>query len=47
MKVTLDTNVLVSGSFWSGDSFKILTLIDEGRILCVFDEFLKIFSSIA
>ncbi len=31
MKVTLDTNILVSGTFWSGDSFKILELIDKGK----------------
>src|SRR3989338_5945176 len=32
MKVTLDTNVLVSGTFWTGNSFKILELIDKNRI---------------
>lgn len=31
MKVTLDTNVLVSGTFWTGDSFTILNLIDKNK----------------
>ncbi|MCD4666521.1 putative toxin-antitoxin system toxin component, PIN family [archaeon] len=29
IKVTPDTNILVSGTFWSGDSFKIMNLIDK------------------
>ncbi len=32
MKVTLDTNVLVSGTFWTGDSFRILNLIDKNKL---------------
>ena len=32
MKVTLDTNILVSGTFWTGDSFRILDKIDRGKI---------------
>ena len=35
MKVTLDTNVLVSGTFWTGDSFRILERIDHGEIVVV------------
>jgi len=35
LKVTLDTNVLISGSFWTGDSFKILDLIDQKKIICI------------
>ena len=31
-KVVLDTNVLISGTFWKGDSFKVLKLIDEKKI---------------
>jgi putative PIN family toxin of toxin-antitoxin system len=34
IKVTLDTNVLVSGTFWKGNSFKILDLIHKGFIEC-------------
>ena len=32
MKITTDTNILVSGTFWKGDSDKILGLIDKGEI---------------
>lgn len=32
MRVTLDTNVLVSGTFWTGDSFRILNLIDKNKL---------------
>lgn len=32
MKVTLDTNVLVSGTFWTGYSFTILNLIDKNKL---------------
>lgn len=35
IKITLDTNILVSGSFWSGASFKILNLIDRKEIILV------------
>jgi len=38
IKVTLDTNVLISGTFWTGDSFKILELIDQGKIICILSE---------
>ena len=31
MRVTLDTNVLVSGTFWNGNSFRILDGIDKKR----------------
>ncbi|MFA5993230.1 MAG: putative toxin-antitoxin system toxin component, PIN family [Candidatus Pacearchaeota archaeon] len=31
MRVVLDTNVLVSGTFWTGVSFKILKMIDSGK----------------
>jgi len=32
MRVVLDTNVLVSATFWSGASFKIMEFIDNGKI---------------
>lgn len=32
MKVTLDTNVLVSGTFWTGDSFTILNSIYKNKL---------------
>jgi len=35
IKVTLDTNVLISGTFWTGDSFRIMELIDKKVVGCV------------
>ena len=32
MKVILDTNVLISGTFWTGNSFRILDLIDKNKL---------------
>lgn len=31
MKVTLDTNVLVSGTFWTGNSFRVMDAIDKKK----------------
>jgi len=50
MKITLDTNVLISGSFWTGDSFKILELIDSHKIECILskdilDEYFRVAKS--
>lgn len=38
MKITPDTNVLISGTFWTGDSFRILEKLDEGAIIIVLSE---------
>jgi len=38
MKVVLDTNILVSGTFWNGDPRKILNLIDQHIIECIITE---------
>ena len=38
MKLTTDTNVLVSGTFWRGDSGRIVELIDIGKIELVLSE---------
>ena len=35
MKVTLYTNVLVSGTFWEGEAFRILELIEQKKLDCV------------
>ncbi len=35
MEVIADTNVLISATFWSGASFKLLNLIDGEKIACV------------
>lgn len=32
MKITTDTNVLISATFWTGSSYKILDLIDKKQI---------------
>tara|TARA_Y100000310_G_scaffold339733_1_gene433373 strand:+ start:1454 stop:1867 length:414 start_codon:yes stop_codon:yes gene_type:complete len=32
MKIVLDVNVLVSATFWTGASFKILKQCDEGKL---------------
>ena len=32
MRITLDTNVLISGTFWTGDSFRILDMIDKKKL---------------
>lgn len=34
MRVTLDTNVLVSGTFWSGEAFRLLLLIERAGVRC-------------
>ena len=38
MKVVLDTNVLLSGTFWTGDSFRVLQLIEKGSLKCFISE---------
>ena len=42
IRVTLDTNVLISGTFWTGDSFKILDLIDKKELKCILNTSVKI-----
>lgn len=32
MKVVLDTNILISATFWSGAPFQIMCLIDQGKV---------------
>ena len=34
MRIVLDTNVLISGTFWSGDSFRILQLVEKKKLKC-------------
>lgn len=38
MKITLDTNVLISGTFWLGNSFKILEKVKNGEIELILSE---------
>ena len=35
MKAVLDTNVVVSGTFWTGSSFNILELVDRDKLTIV------------
>lgn len=35
MKVVIDTNVVVSGTFWTGASFRVLELVDKGEITMI------------
>ena len=47
IKVTLDTNVFVSGTYWKGDSYKILNLIFNREIDCyITPEILQEFSRV-
>lgn len=32
MKITLDTNILISATFWYGASFKIIKMIEEKKL---------------
>jgi uncharacterized protein len=32
MKITTDTNVLLSATFWNGDSYRIIERVEEGKI---------------
>tara|TARA_Y100000310_G_scaffold162838_1_gene162786 strand:- start:53 stop:469 length:417 start_codon:yes stop_codon:yes gene_type:complete len=50
MRIVLDTNVIVSGTFWSGNSFKLLNLIELNNFtiivsLPILKEYNKIISS--
>lgn len=33
--VVVDTNVLISGTFWSSASFEVLKLIDKGQVILI------------
>lgn len=38
MKITLDTNVLVSATFWDGEAYKIIQLIEQKKVSCYLSE---------
>lgn len=38
MKITLDTNVLVSATFWNGEAFDILHLVEQKKVSCFLSE---------
>jgi len=46
-RVTLDTNVLVSATFWTGESFKIVDMIDKKKVHCILsDEILSEYNQV-
>lgn len=38
MRIVLDTNVLISGTFWTGNSFRILELTDNGKVVIIISQ---------
>jgi len=47
MRITVDTNVLVSSTFWNGDSDRILKKVENKEIeLMISDEIIKEFSKV-
>ena len=38
MKITLDTNVLISATFWQGEAFKVISLIEQKKVVCYLSE---------
>ncbi|MBU0757386.1 MAG: putative toxin-antitoxin system toxin component, PIN family [Nanoarchaeota archaeon] len=38
MRVTVDTNVLISATFWKGDSFKIIEMAEKQEIELVLSQ---------
>jgi uncharacterized protein len=38
MRIVVDTNVLISGTFWTGDSFKILEKVERREITLILSE---------
>ncbi|HLG24754.1 MAG TPA: putative toxin-antitoxin system toxin component, PIN family [Candidatus Nanoarchaeia archaeon] len=47
MRVTLDTNSLISATFWYGDSFRIVSMAEDKKIsLVLSEEIIKEFSSV-
>ena len=38
IRVVLDTNVLLSGTFWTGASYRILEWVDKGKIVLILSD---------
>ncbi len=50
IRITLDTNVLVSATYWSGSSFIIMEMVDKHELCCVLsneilDEYKRVINS--
>ncbi|MBS3174881.1 putative toxin-antitoxin system toxin component, PIN family [Candidatus Woesearchaeota archaeon] len=47
MKITVDTNILISATFWNGDSQKIIELVEENKVILVLSkEILKEYAEV-
>ena len=47
MRITVDTNILISATFWKGDSLKIINLVENGVIeLFLSQEIIEEFSEV-
>ncbi len=47
MKITTDTNILVSSTFWAGDSLKIIEMVEKGEVeLTLSKEIIEEFSEV-
>jgi predicted nucleic acid-binding protein len=38
MKITVDTNVLISATFWYGDSYRIIEAVEHKKLTLVLSE---------
>ncbi len=38
MKVTVDTNILVSATFWNGDSHKIIEFVENKKLILILSQ---------
>lgn len=38
IRIVIDTNVVASGTYWAGDSSKVIELIDDGKIIGILSE---------
>src|SRR3989338_6108796 len=46
-RITVDTNVLVSATFWYGTSYKIIELVEQGKVeLVLSDAIIQEFSAV-
>lgn len=47
MKITIDTNILISATFWNGDSQKIIDLVEDKKVTLVLSkEILKEYAEV-
>ena len=34
IRITLDTNVLISATFWEGEAYRIIQIIEQKELIC-------------